>query len=51
MGNFINISYSLAMCHQQLERYHNACSFVGACDLEIGPGSYMYTVQLCNLFT
>ena len=44
MGNFINISYSLAMRHQQLERYHNACSFVGACDLEIGPGMYCTVV-------
>ena len=44
MGNFINIAYSLAMRHQQLECYHNAYSFIGAHDLEIGPGMYCTVV-------
>lgn len=42
MGNFINLPYSLAMRHQQLECFNNVnVKDIPGDDMEIGPGSYI----------
>jgi len=50
MGNFINLSYSLAMRHQQYQCYlnMNTCDFFGWSDcIEVGKGtSYIYNWKI-----
>ena len=49
LGNFINIEYTLAMRHQQLQCYHhvNTTSISGE-ELEIGPSERISLSQLTN---
>ena len=50
MGNFINLPYSLAMRHQQLQCYKNASdSDMLEGRLTVGPG--MYTAFMNNVIT
>ena len=49
LGNFINLPYSLAMHHQQLQCYYNLNKEVIGHELEVGPGDTVSADILQNL--
>ena len=49
LGNFINLPYSLAMRHQQLQCYYNLNKEVISHELEVGPGGTVSADILRNL--
>lgn len=49
LGNFINLPYSLAMRHQQLQCYYNLNKEVIGHELEVGPGDTVSTDILRNM--
>ena len=49
LGNFINLPYSLAMRHQQLQCYYNLNKEIIGHELEVGPGDTVSADILRNL--
>ena len=49
LGNFINLPYSLAMRHQQLQCYYNLNKEVIGHELEVGPGDTVSADTLRNI--